>query len=117
MERESVIGIPNISLQGPLPQVLPESLQPIQGNLLNGAVVAAGEPGPPYPMMVPGCQFGSVRKEIPSEGNLRRSRWQTPVLDWLPFDREPAPACTIERLTSVPAAFGQNDELGARLNR
>src|ERR1700722_3305722 len=45
----SQIGILNVSLQGSVPRVLPEGLQPIEGRLLNGAVVGIRRTGTAIP--------------------------------------------------------------------
>src|SRR5258708_2414752 len=64
----SQIRILDVSLQGPVPGVLPECLQPIEGKLLNGAVVGIRRPGPA--VADDGSRVscvGSVRKKISSE--------------------------------------------------
>src|SRR4029077_7003768 len=45
----SQIGILDVSLQGSIPAVLPESLQPIERDLLNGAVVGIRRAGSAVP--------------------------------------------------------------------
>src|SRR5258708_20411160 len=64
----SQIRILDVSLQGPVPGVLPECLQPIEGELLNGTVVGIRRPGT---AVADDCSrvrcVGSVGKEIPTE--------------------------------------------------
>src|SRR6202008_4607991 len=45
----SQIGILGVSLQGSVPGVFPQSLQPIEGDLLNGTVVGIGRAGTAIP--------------------------------------------------------------------
>src|ERR1700757_3453315 len=63
----SQIGILDVSLQSSVPGVLPESLQPIEGELLNGAVVGIRRAGTAVPDDGSGVRrIRRVRKEISS---------------------------------------------------
>src|SRR5260370_31786521 len=94
--RASQIEILNVCLQCSIPWVLPESLKPIQGHLLNGPVVCIGRAGPAKSVNCSGmCGVRSVGEGIPFSLAIHS------------IPAEPAPACTIERLTSVPARIGR----------
>src|SRR5580700_11131092 len=65
--RAGQIGILNVRLQRPISCVLPESLQPIESSLLNGAVVCVSRAGSAVSDNRPGFRsVTGIGEEIPS---------------------------------------------------